>query len=139
MSPYTTPIAPTTSGIMPAGERTGAVAEVKIGSATPALRGGAVVGSARKADIELLQLAVEVGALEPRFLGDLAHVALLATEQLLEVDALEGLARLAERQLEEARRDLGRNHLVGRRRLAEQALHVVGRDLPAHDLHVRDH
>src|SRR5689334_11389932 len=68
------------------------------------LRG--VVDAPREADVELLQLAIEVGALEPRALRDLAHVALLASEQLLEVDALERFARLAQWQLEEPRSDL---------------------------------
>ena len=67
----------------------------------------------REPDVQLLQLAVQVRPLEPGLLGDAAHVALLATEQLLEVDALERLACLAQRKLEEARRDLRRNGLLG--------------------------
>src|SRR3977135_2844820 len=67
-----------------------------------------VVHAAREADVELLQLSVQVGALEPGTLGHLAHVALLASEELLEVDALERLARLAQRQIEKAGRDLRR-------------------------------
>src|SRR6185436_8755276 len=116
MSPYTTPIAPTISAIV----------RLLSGGAvlTSELRG--VVDAAREPDVELLQLAVEVGALEPRPLRNLAHVALLAAQELLEVDALEGLARLAQRQLEKARRDLGRGRRIGRRRLAQHALHVLG-------------
>jgi len=38
--------------------------------------------------------------LEARTLGDAAHIALLFTQQVLEVDSFEGLARLAQGQLE---------------------------------------
>src|SRR6476646_3440005 len=140
MSPYTTPIAPMIIGSMRAGGRADAVAELTDGSDAARGRspGGAVVGAACEADVQLLELAIEMGALEPGLFGDLAHVALLAPEQLLEIDPLEGLARLAQRQLEEARRDLGGDHLVRRGRLAEQPLYVVSGDLAAHDLHVGD-
>src|SRR5689334_889275 len=84
-----------------------------------------IFGTAREADVELLQLAVEMRALEAGLLGDLAHVALLAAEELLEVQPLERLARLAQGQLEEARGDLGRDRRRRRRGFAEEALHVL--------------
>src|SRR6185295_1629707 len=97
------------------------------------------LGTAGEPDVELLELAVEVRALEPGLLGDAAHVALLAAEELLEVDTLERLARLAQRQVEEARGDLGCDDVTGRRRLAEQALHVLAADVAAQQPQVRDH
>src|SRR6185503_19574308 len=103
----------------------------------PLRRGAAVVAAAREADVELLELAIKMRALEAGALGDLAHVALLASEKLLEVDPLERFARFPQRKLEEARRDLGCDDLVRRRGLAEQPLHVIGGDLAANDLHVR--
>src|SRR5258706_1568237 len=89
-----------------------------------ATSGGAVLTAPRKADIELLQLAVEVGAFEPRLLGNLAHVALLAAEQLLEIDALERLARLAQRQLEELLGNFRGKAAARDGGLAQQALDV---------------
>jgi len=85
----------------------------------------AIVTPAGEADGKLLQLAVEMRALEPRPFRDAAHVALLATEQLLEIDALEGLARFPQRQLEETRRDLRRHRLIRRGGLAQQSFHVL--------------
>src|SRR4029450_10992713 len=76
-----------------------------------------VVPAARKADVQLLQLAIQVRAFEAGLVGHTAHVALLATEELLEVDPFERFARLAQRQIEEARGDLGCNRLIGRRRI----------------------
>src|SRR3569833_1086463 len=105
--------------------------------ASPQALGGGVVAAPREADVELLQLAVQVRALEPRLLGHLAHVALLAAEELFEVEPLERLARLAQRQLEEAGRDLGRDR---RRRcggFAEEALDMFRRDVAAHRAEVR--
>src|SRR5512144_1469028 len=87
---------------------------------------GAVIAPAGEADVQLLQLPIEVRALEPGALGDLAHVALLAAEELLEIDSLERFARLAQRKLEEARGDLRGDGARGRRRLAEEPLHVLG-------------
>ncbi len=87
----------------------------------------AVVAAAGEADGQLLQLAVEVRALQPRPLRHAAHVALLASQQLLEVDPLECLARLAQGQLEEARRDLRGHRLIRRGGLAQEPLHVLGR------------
>src|SRR5512138_3131941 len=106
-------------------------------SAAVAVAAG-IVAAARETDVELLELAVQMGALEARLVGDAAHVALLATEELLEVDPLEGLARLAQRQLEEARRDLGRGLRIGRRGLAQHALDVLRRDLAPHEREVLD-
>ena len=108
MSPKTTPMAPRTSGARaPAPGASRAAVAVAARRARVSRR--AVLAAAREADVELLQLAVEVRALEPGLVGDAAHVALLAAEQLLEVDPLERLARLAQRQLEEARGDLRRD------------------------------
>src|SRR5512142_3551267 len=110
MSPNTTPIAPSISVAI--GGRLPGVAEALIARGVEACRRSARRGflaAPREADVELLQLAVEVGALEPRLLGDAAHVALLAPEELLEVDALERLARLAKRKVEETRGELGRD------------------------------
>ena len=73
-----------------------------------------------------------MGALEPGALGDTAHVALLLAEQLLEVDALECLARLAQRQLKKPRGQPGATAAGGRKRiLAKKAPDVFGRDLAA--------
>src|SRR5690606_26148797 len=76
---------------------------------------GLAVGAAGEVDAELLELAVEMGALEPGALGHPRHAALLARKMVLEVDALEGVARLAQRHLE---RELlhGDAGVVGHRR-----------------------
>ena len=64
--------------------------------------------------------------LETRTFGDAAHVALLFAEQVLEVDSFEGLARLAQRQLEKPRRNFRRDRRSRRQRsLAEQTAHVL--------------
>src|SRR3989442_6361039 len=47
------------------------------------------VAASRKANVELLELAIEVRALEPRLLGNFAHVRLLATQELLEINPFE--------------------------------------------------
>src|SRR5262245_19238262 len=60
---------------------------------------GASVLLLRRPQPELLQLAVQVGALEPALLGEPADRA-LAREMVLEVRALERLARLPQRQVE---------------------------------------
>src|SRR4029078_2297019 len=115
-----------------------AAAEVTVAAPDSRSSGRAVVGAAREADVELLQFAVQVRTFETRFFRDLAHVALLAAEQLLEVDALERLARLAQRQLEETRRYFRREHLIRRCGRAKQPLGEIGRDVAAQKLHVRD-
>jgi hypothetical protein len=51
-------------------------------------------------DTELLQLAVQVGAFEPRLFGHARHAAVLAREVILEVRALERVARVAQRNVE---------------------------------------
>src|SRR5215472_2022329 len=88
---------------------------------------GALVGPPRETDVQLLELAIQVRALESGALGDAAHVALLLAQQLLEVDALEGFARFAQRQFEEARGQLrrhrGRRH---QRAISEEPPHVLG-------------
>src|SRR5688500_10899097 len=83
MSPNTMPIAPTTRGII-GREPVAELAKDRLNAA--------FVGAPGEPDVQLLQLPVQVRALEARFFGDPAHVALLAAEQLLEIDALEGLA-----------------------------------------------
>ena len=80
----------------------------------------------QEADVQLLELPVEVRPLESGALGDAAHVVLFLAEQVLEVQPLERLARLAQRQLEEARGDLRRDRAVGRGDFAEQPLDVIG-------------
>src|SRR5712664_1365349 len=57
---------------------------------------GLLLGAARQLDAELLELAIEVGALQADPVGNAAHVAALATEVILEVHALEGIACLAQ-------------------------------------------
>jgi hypothetical protein len=51
-------------------------------------------------DAELLQLAVQVGAFEPRLFGHARHAAVLAREVILEVRALERVTRVAQRNVE---------------------------------------
>ena len=85
--------------------------------------------SARAAhlDPELLQLAVEVRALEPHGLGDAADVAAFLADVVLEIDALERVARIAQRQVErQVVRELARVD-----RLRQRALDVLQRDLLA--------
>ncbi len=55
-------------------------------------------------DAELLELAIQVRALQPDAVGDLAHVGALARDVILEVQALERVARLAQLQVERQRR-----------------------------------
>src|SRR5262249_46895847 len=128
MSPKTTPMAARTSGVI--GRRPACAAT------RPSFRGGEpcsaciLVRPPRETDVELLELPVEVRPLQARALGHAAHVALLLAEQLLEIDALERLARFAQRQLEEARRELGRDGGRGEEgALAEEPPHVLSRDL----------
>src|SRR4051812_36685081 len=125
-----------TSGIiLPRGP---VVEAAEINAAAPDSRStgrAAVVGAAREAYVELLQLAIQVGSLEARLFGDLAHVALLAAQQLLEIDSFERLACFPQRELEETGRDLRREHLVRRSRFAEQPFHEIGADLATDDLH----
>src|SRR5207244_1746194 len=116
MSPYTTPIAPMTSGAIrlcvPAAALIVGFGPAEEKAASDAVAAVAAVRSddprvfaaAREADVELLQLAVQMRAFESRLVGSAAHVALLTAEQLLEIDALERFARLAKRSLEKARR-----------------------------------
>src|SRR3954470_4091631 len=127
-----------TSGIiLPRGP---VVAAAEVNAAAPDSRStdcAAVVGAAREAYVELLQLAVQVGSLESRLFGDLAHVALLAAQQLLEIDALERFACFPQRELEKTRRDFRGKHLVGGSRFAKQPLDQIRGNLAADDLHVR--
>src|SRR5690348_12872928 len=96
-------------------------ATIRIWTAFPALlvRTGAerrrlfaVLALAHELDAELLQLAVEMSALETDALRDARDIAALARDVVLEVDALEGVARVAqrlvERQVVRHRRELGR-------------------------------
>src|SRR5512142_3330844 len=125
MSPYTTPIAPITSGAMRS-LRASPVAMTVVTSEKIGARGRsdrAVVAAPRKADVELLELAIEVRAFEPGLFSHLAHVRLLTAQKLLEIDALECFARLAQRQLEKARGNLRGDRTIGRNRFAEQPLH----------------
>src|SRR5690606_16359687 len=55
---------------------------------------------ARQVDAELLELAVKVGALEPGAFGHAGHAALLPGQVKLEVGTFEGVACLAQRQVE---------------------------------------
>jgi hypothetical protein len=91
------------------------------------LRG--VLALARRANAELLQLAVEVGALEPNAVGDAGHVALLAPDVMQEILLLELLAGVAQGQVERYA-DL-RGDLLARPEieLACDAVHVVARDV----------
>src|SRR5437763_16998694 len=104
------PIAPMTSGAMRSLLATaGAIAVVTCDEGPVGRRSGrAVVAASRKSNVELLELAVEVRAFEAGLFGHLAHVRLLAAQKLLEVDALERLARLPERQLAKPRGALRR-------------------------------
>ena len=86
-----------------------------------------LLAAATDLDAELLQLAVEVGALKPRLLSDTRHVAALHLQVMLEVESLELVARLAQRLLEEGeqRRRLARLAHLGLQHLAD----ILGQDL----------
>src|SRR6476646_2697355 len=113
MSPNTTPIAPITSddrfdgsaGGLKGGRGAG-IRETEPAS-TAAVPAVAVVAAPGKPDRELLELPIEVRSLEPGSFGDAAHVALLPAKELLEIDPLERLARLAQWQFEEPGGDHG--------------------------------
>jgi hypothetical protein len=67
------------------------------------LRGRAAalaVGALGQVDAQLLELAVQVRALQAGLLGDPGHAAVLARQVMLEIGALERVARLAQRQVE---------------------------------------
>src|SRR5471032_3563406 len=49
---------------------------------------------------ELLKLAVQMGALQAGLFGHARHAAAFAAQVVLEIHALEGVARLAQRQVE---------------------------------------
>ena len=67
--------------------------------------GDSCYGSRRdELDAELLELAVQVRALQPDAVGHLAHVRAFARDVILEVHALERVARLAQLQVERQRR-----------------------------------
>src|ERR1700712_2531070 len=51
-------------------------------------------------DAQLLELAVQVGTLEAGLFGDAGHGTAFAAQVVLEIHALEGVARLAQRQVE---------------------------------------
>src|SRR6185437_1913532 len=55
---------------------------------------------AREVDAELLELPVQVRALEAGLLGDARHAAVFLGQVELEVALLEGVARLAQRAVE---------------------------------------
>src|SRR5258708_556510 len=57
---------------------------------------GLLLGAARQLDAKLLELAIEVGALQADPVGHAAHVSALATEVIREVAAVEGFPRLAQ-------------------------------------------
>src|SRR5438552_16897336 len=103
-------------------------------------RSGRAVGVAAsgKANVELLELAIKVRALEPRLFGDLAHVRLLAIQELLEINPLERFARFAQRQIEEPRGNLGCNRPILRDCFAQQSFDVLDADIAAYDLQVFD-
>src|SRR5262245_59471088 len=73
---------------------------------------------------ERLELAIEVGTLQPRALGDARHAAVLARQQVLEIDALQCLASFAIRAVEG---DLGQGARHGAR--GDHALDVAELDL----------
>src|SRR5256885_12543391 len=115
------PIAPMTSGAMrslPATPLAIAVVTCDEGASRGSDR--AVVAASRKSNVELLELAVEVRAFEAGLFGHLAHVRLLAAQKLLEIDALERLARFTQRHFEEAGGNLGCNGTIGGDRLAQE-------------------
>lgn len=51
-------------------------------------------------DAQLLELAVEVGALQSGFFGNPGHAATFACQVMLEIGALESIARFAQGQVE---------------------------------------
>ena len=59
-----------------------------------------LLGQLARLDAELLELAVQVGALEAGFFGHARHAAAFAAQVMFEVHALEGVARFAQRQVE---------------------------------------
>src|SRR5437763_4475241 len=134
------PIAPMTSGAMRSLLATaGAIAVVTCDEGPVARRSDrAVVAASRKSNVELLELAVEVRAFEAGLFGHLAHVRLLAAQKLLEIDALERLARFTQRHFEEAGGDLGCNGTIGRDRFAQEPPHKLDADVAADHLKVLD-
>src|SRR6185312_16709897 len=85
---------------------------------------GDVLALAGGPDAELLELAVEVRALEADAVGHARHVAFLAADMVQEVLLLELLARIAQRQIE-------RNAHLGGRLLARAQV-----ELARHPVHV---
>src|SRR5579859_3031993 len=57
-------------------------------------------------DTELLELAIQVRALETRLFRDARHAAILTREVIFEVSTLERVARIAQRDVERDRRRL---------------------------------
>ena len=98
---------------VPNNVKTGLTA-VRLGRIGDRASAGDVLALARGPDAELLQLAVEVRALEADAVGHARHVALLAADVVQEVLLLELLARVAQRQVER-NADLG-GRLLARRR-----------------------
>jgi hypothetical protein len=92
---------------------------------------GDVLALAGWADAQLLQLAVEVRALEADAIGHARHVAFLAPDMVHEVLLLELLARIAQRQVE-GHSDFRGGLLAGRQvELARHAVHVIAGDIIA--------
>src|SRR5688500_12598222 len=92
----------------------------------------ALAPAAARIDVEVLELAVQVGALHSDRLRQLADAAAGGIELVQQVGALELLARLAQRQVEvEAGSDARdrRGHLRGG--LAERGLELLQRDIAA--------
>src|SRR5690606_40397442 len=87
-----------------------------------------LVAALRYPDAQLLELAVEMRALEPHALGHAAHVAALEPQMVLEIHPLEGIARLAQRQVERQARGGGHRLQIEAR---GDPLHVLERDLVA--------
>src|SRR6185369_4477162 len=61
---------------------------------SPRLAADLFLAALAELDVELLQLAVEVGALQPGALGQLGHVAAFQPQVMLEIEFLESIARL---------------------------------------------
>ena len=77
-------------------------------------------------DIQLFQLAVEVGALQPGLVGNPRHAAAFFLDQVFEIHALEGIARFAQRDVE---RNAVRHRRCGQFHRGEHAADVGGVDL----------
>src|SRR6185369_8399443 len=93
---------------------------------SPRLAADLFLAALAELDVELLQLAVEVGALQPGALGQLGHVAAFQPQVMLEIEFLESIARFAQRLVKHRQQRV--ELPVAALFLRQHARHVVGGD-----------